>query len=97
MSLNIEFMIAYINKMKLLFTSVNKDYFKLKITHKGEDFFFAASVTKLTDNVPDYYYVFSRIIQDKLILLGFEPKKNEPSIFPNFMNLKEGPQNLKAP
>lgn len=64
-------MIAYINKMKLFFTSVNKDFFKMKISHKGDDFIFAASITKTTDNLPDYYHIFSRIVQDKMILLGF--------------------------
>lgn len=45
-------MIAYISKMKLYFTHVTKDYSKIKITHKNEDFFFAASNYKIVDNVP---------------------------------------------
>ncbi len=44
----------------------------------------------------EYYFVFSRIIQDKLVQIGFEPKKNEATIFPNYMNLKDAPQNLRT-
>ncbi len=69
-------MIAYVTKIKLFFTSVSKDYFKIKITIKDDDFFFAASSKTKTDNLPDYFYIFSRIIQEKLTQIGFEPKKN---------------------
>jgi hypothetical protein len=27
--------------------------------------------------------------------IGFEPKKNEATIFPNYMNLKDAPSHLK--
>ena len=35
----------------------------MKITFKDEDYFFAISSTKKIDNMEEYYYVFSRVIQ----------------------------------
>lgn len=64
-------MIAYIQKIKLYFTHVAEDYSRIKITHKNEDFIFAASNLKMVDRVPEYYYVLSRIVQDRLTSMGF--------------------------
>lgn len=64
-------MIAFITKMKLYFTNVAKDYSKIKITYKNEDVYFAVSNSKIVDHVPEYYYVLSRIVQDKLTSIGF--------------------------
>lgn len=71
-------MIAYISKIKMLFSNTNgsKEYMKMKITFKDEDYFFAVSINKKIDHVTEYYYVFSKIIQEKLSQIGFEPKKN---------------------
>ena len=35
----------------------------------------AVSKDKKIFNIDEYYYVFSRIIQEKLMLIGVEPKK----------------------
>jgi hypothetical protein len=91
----VELMIAYVTKIKLFFTKIQKDFMKMKITIKEDDYFFALSATRKIDNLDEYYYVFSRIIQEKLTQIGFEPKKNEPTIFPNYMNLKDVPLHLK--
>lgn len=64
-------MIAYVSKIKLFFTRVSKDYLKMKITYKDDDYFFAVSTNNKIDNVDEYYYVFSRIIQQKLQQIGF--------------------------
>jgi len=44
-------MIAYVTKIKLFFTKVMKDFFKIKITYKDDDYFFAVSNSKKIDNV----------------------------------------------
>lgn len=89
-------MIAYVTKIKLYFTKVQKDFLKMKITYKDDDFFFAVSMNKKGNNtLEDYFYVFSRVIQEKLLQTGFELKKNEPTIFPNYMNLKDAPSQMK--
>ena len=84
-------MSAYITKIKLFFSMAAKNYFKIKITHKNSDFFFAVSNINMSGDIPEYYYVFSRIVQDKLSVLGIESKKNDPISFPNSMNIKNIP------
>jgi hypothetical protein len=69
-------MIAYVTKIKMLFSSVSKEFLKMKITFKDDNYFFAVSSKRFIDDVPEYFYVFSRIIQEKLTQIGFEPKKN---------------------
>lgn len=64
-------MIGYVSKIKLFFINVSKDYLKMKITTKDEDYFFAVSSKRLIDNLPEYYYVFAKIIQEKLTQIGF--------------------------
>ena len=49
----------------------------------------AVSKNKKIYNVDEYYYVFSRVIQQKLMLIGVEPKKAAIQMFPNYMGLKE--------
>ena len=90
---DLQFMSAYISKIKMFFSRAasTKEYYKMKITHKNQDFFFAVNNEKLIEDVPEYFYVFGRIIQDKLSLLGIEPKKIDPITMPNVMNLKEVP------
>ena len=55
-------MIAQVTKIKLFFSKIQKDFMKMKITMKEDDHFFAVS-TKKVDNLDEYYYVFSRVIQ----------------------------------
>jgi hypothetical protein len=97
LSQNVEFMSAYISKIKLFFSRAanSKEYYKMKITHKNEDFFFAVSNDKLIEDVPEYFYVFARIVQDKLSLLGIEPKKIDPISLPNIMNMKDVPESVR--
>lgn len=59
-----------------MFTSVSKDYLKMKLSLKDEDYFFGVSCKKLIDNLPEYYYLFAKVIQERLTQIGFEPKKN---------------------
>jgi hypothetical protein len=59
---NLELMIAQVTKIKLFFSKIQKDFMKMKITMKEDDHFFAVS-TKKVDNLDEYYYVFSRVIQ----------------------------------
>lgn len=59
-----------------MFTSVSKDYLKMKLSLKDEDYFFGVSSKKLIDNLPEYYYLFAKVIQERLTQIGFEPKKN---------------------
>lgn len=60
---NLEFMIAYVSKIKLFFTKISRDFIKLKITYKDDDYFFAISSKNKIDGLDQYYYVFSRVIQ----------------------------------
>ncbi len=64
-------MIGYINKIKLFYTKINKNYLKMKITYKDDDYFFGVNYHNKIDNVDQYYYVFSRIVQEKLLQIGF--------------------------
>ena len=48
----------------------------------------AVSKDKKAFQVDEYYYVFSRIVQEKLMLIGVEPKKASVEMFPNYMGLK---------
>jgi hypothetical protein len=54
--------VANINKIKLLFTNAVKDFYKVKITHKSEDFYIGASIKSEIAGIPGYYYIFSKII-----------------------------------
>lgn len=65
------------SKIKLFFTSVShKDYLRMKVTVKDEDYLFGVSYKTLIDNLPQYYYLFARIVQEKLVQIGFEPRRN---------------------
>lgn len=68
---NLELMIGYVSKVKLFFSKIAKDHLKIKISYKDDDYFLGVSAVRKIDNLDEYYYVFSRIVEEKLIQIGF--------------------------
>ena len=79
-----------ITKIKLFFIRTLNGNYKLKVTCKDEDIFFAVDHKKLNELCLDhYYYLFAKIVTLKLQIMGKKPCYQErPKISLNEHQLK---------
>lgn len=71
-----EFPYYDVNKLKLIFTDIGDRCFKLKISWKNEEYIFGASNQKCHKEIPAAFYIFTKLICAKLVLMGKKPLKH---------------------
>ena len=59
-----------LNKMKMIFSDVGNRCFKIKVSWKNEEYIFGVSYQKYHNELPEVFYLFTKVLHHKLDLMG---------------------------